>query len=1051
MHLPWGSLRLRAAKDYGLAVVITLSALLARFLLEPFIGDQLPYVTFFAGVALATFCTDLGPSLAAVILGGLAADYFFLEPRYSFVLVGQANYVGLTMYLLTTLAIVGFGQTLRAFRRHAERITSGLQQEIVVRERVELALRESETRFRSVANTAPVMIWMSDMTKRCIWFNKAWLEFTGRTMDDELGEGWMELVHAEDLAQCLQVYESAFDARETFTMEYRLRRRDQEYRWLLDQGCPRLDPDGTFLGYIGSCVDITERRRAEAQLVESEERFRTLADNMSQFAWMADASGWLFWYNRRWYEYTGTTYEEMKGWGWQKVHHPDYLDHVMETWRKAHATGEPWEDTFPLRGKDGMYRWFLSRAVPIRDNSGSITRWFGTNTDITELRNAHAALKQSEARYRALYDSIDEGFCIIEVMFDEHMGAVDFRFLETNPAFERQTGIQNARGQRMREIAPQHEMHWFDLFGTIALSGEPKRFEYPAVELHRWYEGYAYRVGEEYERKVGIIFNDITVRKQAEEKLRQSEQRLRLALSAGQMGAWDIDLLTGSVTWDARQCDLFGMSKTDEPVDMNKWYELVHPDDVGPLRAATARAETTGSFACEFRIVQPHSAERWIAGVGATLKNETGQAVRMVGLNYDITERRKTEADLRTSAEELEHVVQARTQELVLSQERLRSLAAQLNLAEQRERKRLAGELHDSLAQWLVLCQLYLGQVSRGSLTSDVGEKIRQTEDLLNQALNYSRTLIAELSPRVLQDHGLVAGLTWLGEEMQRHGLAVRVVATKGVETTLSEDSSVLLFQSVRELLMNALKHARCNEVVVRLHRDEGNLCIEVQDDGVGFIATSNADETLSSKFGLFSIQERMTALGGMLNVQSRPGYGTIARLLLPLTSSATGLQPVKGGATVIQAHSDSAPPSLNVTAPIRTLLVDDHPMMRQGLRSLLTTFANIDVVGEASDGQEAVELAERLRPRLIIMDVNMPRMNGIEATAVIKSRLTDTSVIGLSVHASPETDRAMRAAGAAILLPKETAAKALYQAIQKVLTDGLNIPDGAMGDCIKA
>jgi len=194
-----------------------------------------------------------------------------------------------------------------------------------------------------------------------------------------------------------------------------------------------------------------------------------------------------------------------------------------------------------------------------------------------------------------------------------------------------------------------------------------------------------------------------------------------------------------------------------------------------------------------------------------------------------------------------------------------------------------------------------------------------------------------------------------------------------------------------------------------------------------------------------------MTALGGMLNVQSRPGYGTIARLLLPLTSSATGLQPVKGGATVIQAHSDSAPPSLNVTAPIRTLLVDDHPMMRQGLRSLLTTFANIDVVGEASDGQEAVELAERLRPRLIIMDVNMPRMNGIEATAVIKSRLTDTSVIGLSVHASPETDRAMRAAGAAILLPKETAAKALYQAIQKVLTDGLNIPDGAMGDCIKA
>ena len=1041
MDFPWLSCA-RTAKAYGLVIALVFSALLARFLLDPFLNDQLPYVTFFIGVALATFLTDLGPSLAAVVLGGLAADYFFLEPRHSFAFIGQANYVGLAMYLLTALTIVGFGQTLRAFRRHAERATSGLQQQIVARERVELALRESESRFRSVANTAPVMIWMSDTTKRCIWFNKTWLEFTGRTMGHELGEGWTQLVHAEDLARCLQVYERAFDARETFTMEYRLRRHDQEYRWLLDQGCPRLDPDGTFLGYIGSCIDITERRHSEAQLRESEERFHTLADNMSQFAWMADATGWLFWYNQRWYDYTGTTFDEMQGWGWKKVHHPDHVDRVEDKWREAHETGKPWEDTFPLRGRDGTYRWFLSRAMPIRDGAGKVVRWFGTNTDITQVREAEEALRQSEERYRRLYESIDEGFCIIEVVFDGCRRAVDFVFLEVNPSFERQTGILNAKGQRIRDIAPDHEAHWFDLFGTVALTGEPKRFEYPALELHRWYEGYAYRVGEECERKVGIIFNDITERKQAEERLRQNEERLRLALSAGHMGAWDIDLRTGHVTWDARQYELFGLPQTDQPVDMTMFYNLVHPDDLVSLQSAAAEAEVTGSFAHEFRIVGRDNSVRWIAGVGATLNNKEGQAVRMVGVNYDVTERRKTEADLRTSAEQLERMVQTRTKELVQSQERLRSLAAQLNLAEQRERKRLASELHDSLAQWLVLCQFNLGQVGPAVLGHDAVEKIQQTEDLLKQALNYSRTLIAELSPRVLQDHGLTAGLNWLGKEMQRQGLTVRVVGAGDCEATISEDTSGLLFQSVRELLLNALKHAQCKEVVIRLYQGDGSLYIEVQDDGIGFIPAPAGEATISSKFGLFSIEERMTALGGKLKVYSEPGCGTTATLVLPLTDSSTAVRNVTRDTQGTGPGTVSASFSVIATEVIRTLLVDDHPMMRQGLRSLLMTYSNIEVVGEAADGQEAVELAERLRPRLIIMDVNMPRMNGIDATTAIRARWTDTSVIGLSVHASPETDRAMRAAGAAMLLPKETAARGLYQAIHKVIAGESNSRD---------
>jgi PAS domain S-box-containing protein len=143
-------------------------------------------------------------------------------------------------------------------------------------------------------------------------------------------------------------------------------------------------------------------------LRDSEARFRELADNISQFAWTADQAGWIYWYNKRWYDYTGTTLEEMQGWGWQKVHHPEHVERVVRRIRESFETGKAWEDTFPLRGRDGTYRWFLSRALPIRNEAGDIVRWFGTNTDLSEQIEAENALRDSEARFRELADNISQ-------------------------------------------------------------------------------------------------------------------------------------------------------------------------------------------------------------------------------------------------------------------------------------------------------------------------------------------------------------------------------------------------------------------------------------------------------------------------------------------------------------------------------------------------------------------------------------------------------------------------------------------------------------------
>jgi PAS domain S-box-containing protein len=166
---------------------------------------------------------------------------------------------------------------------------------------------------------------------------------------------------------------------------------------------PLRDRSGRIVGASKIAHDITETIDIRIRLVDSERQFRTLANSIPQLAWIADSEGSVFWYNDRWYDYTGTTLEQVRGWGWTVLHHPDHLERVKARLQHSWDTGEEWEDTFPLRGKDGEYRWFLSRAKPLRDESGRIWRWFGTNTDITVQRQHEQQIQllMGEINHRA--------------------------------------------------------------------------------------------------------------------------------------------------------------------------------------------------------------------------------------------------------------------------------------------------------------------------------------------------------------------------------------------------------------------------------------------------------------------------------------------------------------------------------------------------------------------------------------------------------------------------------------------------------------------------
>jgi len=261
-------------------------------------------------------------------------------------------------------------------------------------------------------------------------------------------------------------------------------------------------------------------------------------------------------------------------------------------------------------------------------------------------------------------------------------------------------------------------------------------------------------------------------------------------------------------------------------------------------------------------------------------------------LETELGQRKRVEEELRRLNGQLEERVVERTRDLVVSNRRLQALATELTLAEQRERKRLAAELHDYLAQMLALGRMKVAQLRpKISPNAEKQQLIADIDDLFHKAAEYTRTLMAKLNPPVLDDLGLPAALTWLAKEMPLHNLMVEVRLAQE-HVPLPDDQAILLFQSVRELLINVAKHARTDRATVALQVDEQRrLYIEVQDRGRGFDPVADR-KAAGSHFGLFSVKERMEAMGGRLDLKSAPGQGTTATLVLPLEGMCEAKEP---------------------------------------------------------------------------------------------------------------------------------------------------------------
>jgi PAS domain S-box-containing protein len=627
-----------------------------------------------------------------------------------------------------------------------------------------------------VQNVRHYAIFATDRDGRIASWNPGVEHLLGYSKDEFVGRDISVIFTPEDNARKIPFFE-IHDA-ET-------KGKGEDQRWHVRKDGSRfwanglvmpLEADGEIYGFVKILRDDTPRKMMEIALREKEELYRAVVGNFPNggvFVFdrdlryiVADGKG-LAAIGANSEMYVGKTiYEALS---------PEIVTIIEPLYRAALGGASGTAET-EYSGR--LYEIYYSPVKGDDDAADGEIRYAMVLTqDLTDRRRAEAAVRESEENYRTLFNSIDEGFCVIEVLFDEKGKPFDYRFLDVSPSFEKQTGITNPVGKTIREIAPRFEEYWFEIYGRVSLTGESVRFENRAEQLNRWYDVYAFRVGAPEERKVGVLFNDITARKRAEEQVeklnrrnvdildsitdaffsldrdwrftyvnreaekllfrraedllgksvwdefaeavgstfyneyhravetgqtvtfeeyyapldswfdvraypsssglsvyfhnvnerKQSEQalretaaKLRLALEGGGMGWWNYDPATNQSEPDEKCLALFGLNAESYNGNADQIFEMIHAEDQTRVRNELIGAiETRGVYQTEFRVVHRDGSVRWLAGIGRAEYDADGVPRQMHGVNFDITERKEIEENLRKSEEQFRGLQQA--------------------------------------------------------------------------------------------------------------------------------------------------------------------------------------------------------------------------------------------------------------------------------------------------------------------------------------------------------------------------------------------------------
>jgi PAS domain S-box-containing protein len=937
------------------------------------------------------------------------------------------------------------------------------------------AAEQSQQAHRFLAESMPQIVWTATPDGDKDYVNRVLDRYLGEEGAAALGSGWRNFMHPDDIAMTLERWEHARRTGETYEVENRLRCAGGVYRWFLVHAVCQRDDSGRILRWVGTCTDIDDRKRAEQEqsrllaaeqaarkaLQESEEHFRLVANTIPQLAWMATPDGDITWYNQRWYDYTGTAPEAQQGWEWQSVVDPADLPRVLCVWKAALAAGTPWEDQFRLRrASDGSFRWFLSRALPLRDGSGRVVRWFGTNVDIDDQ-------KRAEAQMAALLGAAPVGVALLDT---------DLRYLRINDALAALNGIpaEEHIGKRFPELLPDVAARLEPVLKRVIASGEPvMNLELggvitarPGAPLHTLTTYYPVRV-EGQVTGVAAIVVEITDRKKIElrtELLAQVGAVLSSALDPTQILSPVPDLVVpGLADWcsistldDSGRAEITAVKHIDER-KAERIREACGRDAfcLGAARALMKILRSGRSIYLPEMEAEgvPSDARdtaylRRMQALGTTSLMCVPILVQRrlygaIGCGMSTSKRCFDRRDLAV-AEEV-----GRRVGMALDNARLFDLAKRERVrAEEAARAKdeflavVSHELRTPLSAVLGWARLLRGGTLDPAKQSRALETIernaRAQAQLIEDLLDISRIITGKLrlsvSPVDLPQ--LVASaIDTVRPAADAKGVQLTVdVEIQGAIVPGDPDR---LGQVVWNIVSNAVKFTpRGGRVDVRLRRHEDTSEISVEDTGRGIPSSflphvferfqqAEAGTTRSHGglgLGLAIVRHLVELHGGTIRVHSE-GEGRGAKFVVRLPAEPLALSSIPAPSTssdlpLFSPHAFGAHPEL---AGLHVLVVEDEPDARDLLRLTLEQ-ASVRV-DTAKSAEEALGLVQELRPDVLLSDIGMPGLDGYAFIQRVRSLPPEaggfTPAIAITAYARMEDRTQALLAGFTNHLPK--------------------------------
>jgi PAS domain S-box-containing protein len=951
-------------------------------------------------------------------------------------------------------------------------VTTGV--EVTEQRLAEAALRESEERFRTMADSAPALIWTCDADGVVTFINEAWATLTGLPREAIVADGGWSLYHPDDLAAGRAAYDRALAVHEGYEHRYRVRRVDGAYLALLDRVVPRFLPDGSFAGLLGIAADVTELDEAAAAVRRSEELFRALADSAPAIIWMADERGAKTFYNRAWLDFTGRSLEESIGRGWERDTHPEDLPWVVEAYDAAVRSRAGYELEYRLRRRDGAWVWVYERANPRFDARGAFAGLTGTTIDIAARKEAEDALLRRDAIMQAVALGAERALRepSVEQAIEELLGGLGAAADVSRAYVFEHHERDGLRTHSLRHewcapgIEPSTEttvlgdIPYFDAWDERLPAGEVVNANVrdlspagravlepqgvrsilvvPVFTGQTWWgflgvdecraerEWSATEIGAL--RAAAGIVGAALERAHAEQALRESEERFS-QLSENVADAFWLDVPGGPVLYVNRAFEtIWGRDREEFYADPGLIRRTIHPEDRPAVYAAYDRAREE-EYDLQYRIVRPDGDVRWIRDRCFHVASEDGVVTRVADVIMDITDRKRENEERR------------RLEEQMREAQKLESLGVLAG--------GIAHDFNNLLMGVLGNAGLALAELPPGSPVRQTVEQIERAAlraaELTNQMLAYAGKGRLVVEP---------VDVTHLVEEMAHllsAAISKKAVLAYDLDRNLPavEGDATQLRQIVMNLITNASDAlgdaagvirirtalADASEQAAALERGAGPaaggefVVVEVSDTGCGMDADTRErifDPFFTTKFtgrglGLAGVLGTVRGHRGAVMVESEPGRGTRVRVLLPAAAvtapAARAPEPVPDGSALAGT----------------ILVVDDEEAVRAVARAVLER-AGFTVL-TAADGPEGID-AFRANPDgidLVLLDMTMPSLSGAEVLGALRAVREDVRVVLSSGYSDDETRS--RLPGLAGFIQKPYRPAELMAAVRDALT----------------